>query len=171
MKRKVAIILLLVVLTAIGYLGFSIYSEFQQKQAIQERISDLPEFTLTNLEGEQVESGGMVEQKPLILTYFNTECRFCKAEIASIKEHELIQERAAIFLLSDEPENILKEFARTMKLDSLQAVQVFRDSSREVKNLFGVNGVPYTFVYDANGKLLEKFKGETRAGVLYDLIK
>lgn len=88
-----------------------------------------------------------------------------------MKEHNLLQQSASIWLVSDEPANILTEFASAFKLDSLQSIQVLQDVNKEVKQLFGVEGVPNTFVYGKDGTLLKSFKGETKAEVLYQLIK
>jgi len=80
MKRKLAIYFLFVVLGAIGYLGFSIYDELRQKQEIEERIDQLPEFVGVNLEGKAVRRNTLIGETPVILTYFNTGCEFCQAE-------------------------------------------------------------------------------------------
>lgn len=170
MKRKIVFIILLVVLAMISYLGFSIYEQLQEKQAVEERIAALPQFLVADLNGNEFSSEN-VKRASLILTYFNTGCEFCKAEIRGMKEHELLQQSTSIWLVSDEPKNILKEFAATFELDSLQSIQVLRDKNQEVRKMFGVKGVPNTFVYSENGKLLKSFKGETKAEVLYKLIK
>lgn len=170
MRRKLAFIFLLLVLAMIGYLGFSIYGQLQEKQAVEERIAALPQFLVADLKGNEFSSEN-VKQASLILTYFNTGCEFCKAEIRSMKEHELLQQSTSIWLVSDEPDTVLKDFAATFELDSLQSIQVLRDKNQEVRKMFGVKGVPNTFVYSENGKLLKSFKGETKAEVLYKLIK
>lgn len=170
MKRKIVFIILLVVLAMISYLGFSIYEQLQEKQVVEERIAALPQFLVADLKGNEFSSEN-VKQASLILTYFNTGCEFCKAEIRSMKEHELLQQSTSIWLVSDEPDTVLKDFAATFELDSLQSIQVLRDKNQEVRKMFGVKGVPNTFVYSENGKLLKSFKGETKAEVLYKLIK
>lgn len=170
-KRKLAFIFLLFVLGAIGYLGFSIYEELQAKQDLKKRIVELPDFSVVNLKGEKFLSPEFSEQSFLVLTYFNTGCQFCQAEISSISHHKNLQQQADIYLISDESKAVLKQFANDFKLDSLQAIQVLRDSSKQVKELFGITGVPTTFVYDRDGKLRKSFKGETKAEILYELVK
>jgi len=158
-----------IVFGAIGYLGFSIYTQLREKQEIEKRIAILPEFSAADLEGNIVNTEG-IKNSSLVFTYFNTGCEFCKAGIRSMKEHELLQQSAFIWLVSDEPKNVLKEFAKAFELDSLQSMMVLHDSTREIKELFAVKGVPNIFVYQS-GKLLKNFKGETKAEVLYELIK
>lgn len=171
MKRKLAFILLLMVLSAIGFLGYSIYNRLEEKEAIAERIATLPEFSLANLEGEIVQSKNPAKKASLILTYFNTECHFCQGEIRSMQQHEPLQDQAIIYLVSDEPFDVLKQFSKEFKLDSLQTIQILWDGNRKVKELLGITGVPSTFVYDADGHLIKSFKGETKAEVLYELVK
>jgi peroxiredoxin len=170
-KRKLAFIFLLFVVGAIGYLGFSIYDQLQEKQAVKERIAQLPEFSTVDLDGRAIQNDGIIREAPLILTYFNTGCEYCRAEIRSIQNHKSLQERAMIYLISDEPAKVLKQFSSEFELDSLQKIKVLQDSTAEVKELFGVKGVPNTFVYNRDGKLLKSFEGETKAEILYKLVK
>lgn len=171
MKRKLAFLFLFVVLGAIGSLGYSIYDRLQEKKAIEKRIASLPEFSVASLNGEISQTTNAAREAPLILTYFNTGCDFCKAEIRSIKQHRGLQGQSIVYLISDEPSNVLKQFAEEFKLDSLQSIQILQDSTQEVKKLFGITGVPSTFVYGEDGILLKNFKGETKAEVIYRLLK
>jgi peroxiredoxin len=171
MKRKLAFVFLLMVLGAIGYLGFTIYKELQAKQALEKRIAELPDFSAPILNGEILHSDTFSKQSPLILTYFNTKCQFCQAEIRSIRQHKNLQAQADIYLISDESPNALKQFADEFELDSLKHISVLQDSTKQLKELFGVTGVPTTFVYNNDGKLLKNFKGETKAEALYKLVK
>ena len=171
MIRKLAFIFLFIILGAIGYLGYSIFTELQEKQAVQERIVHLPAFSAVSLEGQTVQSEDIAASRPIILTYFNTGCNFCRAEITSMRKHQKLQKVVNIYLVSDEPSNILRKFASEFQLDSLNTIQVLQDPSEKVKELFGVKGVPSTFVYDQKGKLVKNFQGETRAEVLYKLIR
>ncbi|WP_138432188.1 peroxiredoxin family protein [Fodinibius saliphilus] len=171
MKRKIALAFLLLVMGAIGYLGFSIYEELEQKQRVKERISQLPSFSLATLGGKTIHSEKNSGQIPVIITYFNTECEYCRAEINSMKGHQALQEKAHIYLVSNEPLEKLEAFSSSFGLDSLSAIQILRDTQGEVKELFGVKGVPNTFVYDEDRKLLKNFKGETKAEVLYGSVR
>ncbi len=171
MIRKLAFVLLILVLGAIGFLGFSIYGQLQEKQAVKERIATLPEFSVVGLDGETVRSNDAAGQSPLVLTYFNTGCKFCKAEIRSMQQHKNLREISNIYLVSDEQPVVLKRFAKDFKLDSLKTVRVLYDSSKQVKKLFGIRGVPTTFVYNEDDKLLKSFKGETKAELVYELVK
>lgn len=157
MKRKLAFTFLMVVLFAIGFLGFFIYGALQQEQLIQERISKLPSFSLATIGGQIVSSQQNSVRIPIIITYFNTECEYCRAEIKSVKGHQALLENAKIYLVSNEPLERLKLFSTSFGLDSLASIQVLRDSRGEIKGLFGVKGVPNTFVYDEKRHLLKKY--------------
>ena len=168
MIRKLAFILLAIVLAAIGFLGYSIYDRLEEEQAITERIASLPEFSAVTLDGEMIQMPGAAKGSPLILTYINTDCKFCRAEIQSIRRHKDLQEKSTIYLVSDEPTSVLKHFAEDAELDSLRNILVLQDSDQQIKRIFGIVGVPSTFVYGIDGTLLQSFKGETKAEVLYD---
>src|SRR5699024_6478563 len=118
-----------------------------------------------------VNSSEITKKSAVIITYFSTECPFCRAEIKSMINHELLLDNANIYLISGESIKALNQFAKTFSLDSLQAIQILHDSKSRAKKLFGVNGVPHTFVYGKQGKLLKQFEGETTANLLFGLIK
>src|SRR5699024_1991008 len=84
---------------------------------------------------------------------------------------QAVTKKAVIYLVSNEPVDSLRKFVHDFKLDSLQTITVFHDPKNSVRNLFGVPGVPNSFVYDTAGKLIANFKGETKAEVMYQLVK
>ncbi len=168
MLRKLAYLFLIVVIGCIAYLSFSIYKNIQRKQAIEERIAMVPEFSLQNLKGKTMLLNSRERKTPLILTYFDTDCHFCQNEVRSMKQHERLKKNVVIYLISGEPADSLKQFKRVFELKS---IQILKDSALKAKEWFGVRGVPTTFVYGKEGTLLKYFEGETKASTLYQLIK
>jgi len=171
MMRKLAFVFLFLVVGAICYLGISISKKLQTKQAIQKRIKELPAFSLSNIDGNIFHSIGKKGTRPLIFIYFKTGCHFCQDEIQSIRMHQALQRHSIICLISDQPGDTLKQFTDDFKLDSLKNVQILCDKDGRIKHLFGVHGVPSTFLYATDGHLIKSFKGETDAEVLYQLVE
>lgn len=73
-------------------------------------------------------------------------------------------------LVSDEPKRRLQLYAHSIDLDTAM-VEVVWGSAGVIKNLYAVESVPVTFVYGKDSLLIETFKGETKADLLYELIK
>lgn len=170
MKRKLAFVFFLVVLAAIGFLGYSIYEQLARQQAVERRIATLPELVLETVEGKRFSSRERPNSLPTVITYFKTDCPYCKAEITDMKRHPGLLNATRIALISNEPIDLLKRFNREFGLNEYRNIVVCRDSSRSVMELFGVKGVPATFVYTVEGNLIDSFQGETKADLLYRVI-
>jgi peroxiredoxin len=171
MIRKLVFLLIIVVLGFIGYLGDSIYNNWQTRKAVEKRIASLPAFSASCLNGEMKTVGQVPLNRPIVITYFQTWCPFCQDEIQSMANNKKLQKQAAIYLISDQPMDSLVRFRRSFKLDSLQNIHVWRDRNHKVRKLFGIRGIPSTFVYGTDGRLLESYEGETKADVFYQLLK
>lgn len=167
MKKIMAYIIVGVVLSTIGVLGYYIYQKFLESEQVRERIAVLPELSAAPVIFASADS---FPPRPVIINYFNTLCQFCQAEIQSIQEHPNLSKQARILLISDEPKRRLQLYARSIGLDTTM-VEVAWDSSGTIKNLYGVESVPVTFVYGKDSLLIESFKGETKADLLYELVE
>lgn len=169
MKKAVALIMVVIVLLTIGVLGIAIYNKMLKAEEISERITELSNFELNRLyKGNDSEL--TKTNHSTILTYFHTECSYCQSEIKNIQAHETLTESARIVLVSDEPHSVIRSFIQDFDIDTTK-FEIVWDKEGILKNHFGVSSVPATFVYGADSLLIERFKGETKADVLYELIK
>lgn len=167
MKKVAAYIIVGIVLSTIGVLGYHIYQKYLESEKVRARIAVLPELSVVPVNFAPVDS---LPLRPMIINYFNTRCRFCQAEIQSIQEHPNLSKKARVLLISDEPQRRIQLYARSIGLDTTM-VEVAWDSAGAIKNLYGVESVPVTFIYGKDSLLIERFKGETKADLLYELIK
>tara|TARA_R110002124_G_scaffold280490_1_gene453764 strand:+ start:3138 stop:3647 length:510 start_codon:yes stop_codon:yes gene_type:complete len=169
MKKAIAYIMVVVVLLTIGGLGFAIYNKMLKAEEISERIRELRNFELNRLyKGNDSELSKT--SYSTILTYFHTECRFCQSEIKDMQTHESLSQSAEIVLVSDESQSVIRSFVQNFDIDTTK-FKIVLDKEQTIKQHFGVSSVPVTFVYDRDSLLIQSFKGETKASVLYDLIK
>lgn len=167
MKKAIAYIMVVIVLSFIGILGFAMYNKMLEAEVVRERIAKLPYETITAVSQNLADS---LLSRPVIINYFNTECRFCQAEIRSMQEHVELQTEAKLILVSDEPPNILDSFINRFEIDTT-ILHVEWDSDGLIREYFGVRAVPATFVYGTDSLLVNSFKGETKAELLYELIQ
>ncbi|MDX1639402.1 MAG: redoxin domain-containing protein [Balneolaceae bacterium] len=171
MKKKLAQIFLILVLVAIGVLGYSISKQLDLEEVIEQRITSLPEFELQTMEGEIWNSNVVADSLALIVNFFNTECPFCNAEIRSIVNHHQLGNVTNVILISDQSLEVLRRFRNNYQLENVTGIRIMRDSTGSVKELFGVKGVPTTFVYSIEKDLISSIKGEIKAEVLYKLVR
>ncbi|MTI89026.1 MAG: redoxin domain-containing protein [Balneolaceae bacterium] len=167
MKKIIAQIVIALVLVTIGGLGYLMYNKFAEAEKVRKRIATLPQLELVSLLSNHTDSAKV---QPVIINYFNSKCQFCLSEIQSIQQHKNLRKEAKVLFISDESKRRLEVFSRSFGLDTSR-VEVAWDSTGLVKKTFGVEQVPVTFVYRADRSLIKSFKGETKAEVLYELIK
>lgn len=167
MKKAIAYIMVAGVLITIGVLGYIMYNKFLDAEKVRKRIAELPDLALAPITIAATDS---FPARPVVINYFNSKCRFCQSEIQSIQEHPNLSKQARILLVSDESKRRIQLFTQSIGLDTAM-VEVAWDSSGSVKRFLGVKGVPTTFVYGKDSLLVEIFKGETKADLLYDLIE
>lgn len=117
-------------------------------------LSPPPEFTLEDLNGKNVNLGMLLKEKRLVLVNFwATWCDPCKAEIPDLIE---LQERhkgegfTVLGISSGEPLARVASFAKHTGIN----YPVLLDTEQDVTRLYGVLGVPTSFLYDSEGKLL-----------------
>lgn len=167
MKRILAAGLVVIVLGAIVFLGYRIYQMVTAKQAIAERIATLPAFELTSLDGRSVRHHDLSPEKPVVLVFFGTTCPFCQSEAKSIRRHEALRAAAQVLMISHEREAVLTPFVKEHGFHQETGVQVLRDAEGKMAAAFGVSTVPNTFIYDADRRLLQHFKGEASSEAIY----
>jgi len=80
-------------------------------------------------------------------------------EADNIREAEVLRTQVAIKLISTEPSDTLRAFAARYGLDTLPNVQLLTDPNHANYLTFGATSTPTSFLYDAEGALIEKFSG------------
>ncbi len=119
-------------------------------------ISQLPEMQLTDMEGKTL-SLNSFKGKKLFVNLWATWCPPCRAELPSIESlaSKVGEDENAFVLLSlDENFDVAKKFAK----DNNLTLPVYYPA-QNLPPLFNVNGIPVTFIFDENGKLLKQNNG------------
>jgi cytochrome c biogenesis protein CcmG, thiol:disulfide interchange protein DsbE len=102
--------------------------------------------------------------KPALINFWASWCAPCKQEAPELRRFaEQIRHRATLVGVdwNDRAEN-----ARAFIAESDWRYPVLRDSSGEVGNAYGLNGLPTTFVLDSSGQIVQKLQGPQTASSL-----
>ena len=102
--------------------------------------------------------------KPALINFWASWCGPCKQEAPELRRFaEQIGHRATLVGVdwNDRPEN-----ARAFIAQSDWRYSVLRDSSGDVGNAYGLNGLPTTFVLDPSGDIVQKLQGPQTASSL-----
>lgn len=108
-------------------------------------------FALTDLQGKSWTLGSL-RGKVVLVNFWATWCPPCRKEMPDLETlYERFKDKGFVILaISDEEQNKVQPF---IKERSIQ-YPVLLDSGRKVNDLFEVEGIPKSFVYDRDGKLV-----------------
>lgn len=143
---------LLPILILVAFLGCS----RQQKPAAEGNPA--PDFTLNTLNGELVKLSDLKGQV-VIVNFWATWCPPCREEIPSMMKLNAAMAGKPFRMLCvsiDEGGKVaVEEFFRKSGF----SLPVLMDSDKRVGKLYGITGVPETFVIDKRGVILKKVVG------------
>ena len=109
------------------------------------------DFTLTELGGK---TWTLKEQrgKVVVLNFWATWCPPCRKEMPDLETlyHQFKEQGLVILAISDEDAGKVRPFIAQQKV----TYPILLDPGRKVNELFQIEGIPKTFVYDRNGKLV-----------------
>ncbi|MCF6347539.1 MAG: redoxin domain-containing protein [Flavobacteriaceae bacterium] len=162
MKKQLKIIIGIVLISIIGYLGFSIGNKLNHKKEVAERIKTIPEFSFKTLNGEAFTQNEVSETLPKLFIYFNSECEFCHAEAKQIQESIEQLKNVQLLLVSFEESEGIKAFAEKYHLVNYENIIFLEDSSLLFAELFDAKSIPFMVLYSKENQLIQKFKGATK---------
>jgi cytochrome oxidase Cu insertion factor (SCO1/SenC/PrrC family) len=168
MKKKIIISFLIVaVISVLTFLGYSIVNKAAAKKEVAARLEHIPDFSFTTVDNEEFSNSHLQENLNTIFIYFNSTCDFCQYEAQSISENLDRFDNVQFIFVSEEPKDIIKEFSRTYQLDNKEQITFLHDSLDTFSDRFDATSIPYLLIYDTNGKLIKKHKGQLNAnGIL-----
>jgi peroxiredoxin len=112
---------------------------------------DQADFTLAELGGK---TWTLKEQrgKVVVLNFWATWCPPCRKEMPDLERlYQQFKDQGLVILaISDEDAGKVKPFIAQQKV----TYPILLDPGRKVNELFQIEGIPKTFVYDRNGKLV-----------------
>jgi peroxiredoxin len=109
------------------------------------------DFTLTELNGKTWTLKEL-RGKVVLVNFWATWCPPCRKEMPDLETlYEQFKDQGLVILaISDEDEGKVKPFIAEQKV----TYPILLDPGRKVNELFEIEGIPKTFVYDRSGKLV-----------------
>lgn len=167
MRRTIFFLFCVGIFGAIAWLSLSVLSIVSERKAVSERVQFLPSTTWTSLNGHHISVNETTKQGTILL-FFTTTCPFCRTEIEDLINDidRFIDTR--IVLLSGEPQASLAEYATELGINGVGNIEVVVDEGHSLASHFGIERVPTTFVYSADGRLLDRFDGMVHPKILFE---
>ncbi|WP_055108837.1 TlpA family protein disulfide reductase [Paenibacillus ihumii] len=155
-----AVITLLLGLFAIGAIGTIIASSKDDKQTEKARLvigKSAPDFEVTNTHGDKVALSDY-RGKVVVLNFWASWCGPCVKEMPLINEvYQSDQaDLAVLFVNAGESKGTVNEFLAENDFD----FPVMIDVTGKVAGLYGIVGLPVTYIIDKQGNLHQSIVGE-----------
>jgi peroxiredoxin len=111
-----------------------------------------PEFTVKDLEGNEVSLASYKDKDAVILDFWSTWCGPCTAALPIISKvaGEFADKNVTFYAVNvGESPDVIKEFLTESKLN----VPVLLDEDSSISELYGVSGIPQTVLIDKTGRI------------------
>ncbi|MFZ0800544.1 MAG: TlpA disulfide reductase family protein [Terriglobales bacterium] len=127
------------------------YKAAMAKLVADDQRRQQADFTLADLQGKTWELKSL-HGKVVLVNFWATWCPPCRKEMPDLEAlHQRFQDQGFVILaISDEEQDKVRPFIAEYKI----SYPVLLDPGRKVNDLFQVEGIPKSFVYDRDGKLV-----------------
>ena len=166
MKKDLKILIGIIILLAIGYVGYSYYTN---TYAVKD-YTILPEFTLKDLNGDSFTRENMPTDKVKIIIYYNGECEHCQYQAKQIQESIDSFNDVQLLFISYQETELIKEFATSYNFLERQNITFLEDKRLDLVSTFNIKAFPFILIYSPENKLIEKFEGPTEIEKIVSII-
>lgn len=151
-----AIALLAVCTVALTWRAKKLEASLRERGETSELVGKAaPDFALPSLDGQRVALADFHGKKKLVVSFWASWCGPCRTEMPMLEEfyrkHRQDADKFELVAISvDEERADAEEFAMKMKIP----FPVLLDPRSRTAGEYGVEGIPYLFVIDENGRVL-----------------
>jgi peroxiredoxin len=163
--------LLIFVLGLLGFFGFKIGSKIGEKKKVAEVLETLPDFSFQTLDGVEFTNNSLIRNQYSVLIYFNSECNFCQHEAQSISDNLEKFKDVEFLFVSTESSGTIQQFSQQYNLDNKKTITFLHDYLDTFSSRFDATSIPYLLIYNKEGQLIKRHKGQLNAGGILKAIQ
>lgn len=162
MKKTLKILIPILILSLLSFMGYNVVNKINHKKQVAENIKKIPNFSYLSIENKAFTNENLIQNKPTLFIYFNSECDFCNHEAEMVQQNmEQLKEIQVVFI-SYEPVEKIKQFATKFNLLHHANISFLSDSKISFATTFDVKSMPCLVLYDKDKNLIEKIKGQIK---------
>jgi len=133
-------------------------------------IAEVPEFCLSKVVDSLLFcSTQFTKDKPVVLMYVHPECDYCHAKAQQLSQKTIQVEGIQWAMVSYAERDNLKKFIETYHLDDIPSVEVLSDAEFSLYNRLKVAGIPSSYIYNRQHRLVAVKQGGTKLETIVQL--
>jgi peroxiredoxin len=171
MRKVMAILLVLLLLSGLGYLVAGIIKTNKFKNEATAKTQLLPTLDFKQLSGKRFGNDSLPAGQPTVVYYYSPDCEHCQYEAGEIQKNLAQFQRATLVMVSTADSAAVAKFAAQYGLAKQPNIHFLLDSKGAFYKTFGTALVPSFFVYNGQHELVQKFAGETKIDAITKLIQ
>lgn len=165
MRKTIIVALVGFTIGASAWLLTKTYHQINQKQQVSLRSQYLPPVRLLGLDSTcfVVET----KQQPTVIFYFDPNCEHCQNEAQALVKQCKDFSNVQLIWVSTEKMELIRQFEQQYHLQRVfPFLKIAQIKLEDANKQFGFRIVPTILIYNAKGKLLKKYVGETKIEAL-----
>lgn len=169
MNKKVVLFLLCAIISLI--IGLIIYFKFFKISNSYNLVPGvIPSYEFLSTDGVLV-SIDTLSADNIIIVFFSKDCMLCEHQGKDLARNSTLFGGSKILFVTIESFQSAIEYSNTHRLDAIPNYYCLYDITTMSPNVFGVNSMPTTILYDSERELIESFRGEVNANKIYATIQ
>jgi thiol-disulfide isomerase/thioredoxin len=165
MKKKILFItLLLSVVGLVAWISTKISGRIQHKKQVAIQLKTLPmKVKSLGLDSGMVNLEQFVENKPVVIFFFDPDCEHCQSEAQVVKKNAEAFAGVQLLWVSMAQFYRLRAFEHKYGLEkTIPNLRIAQISPQEADQQFGFRTVPTILIYNAEHQLTKQYVGETK---------
>jgi peroxiredoxin len=162
MKKYVLYGFLLCLAGAFTFMAWRTARVLHAQTVAERQRARLPDFHFTNLSGAPLRASDLPPARSTLVIHYHPECQYCQYEAEALRRHAGELSATNVLMVGQVSAQEAEMFAQAYALIGWDNVFWALDPDRRFHEWFGTRAFPAIFIYDAQGKLIRHFRGETK---------
>jgi hypothetical protein len=161
-KKFGIIILSITIAFAIGWMVYSSITTIKHKGKLKEFTQSVPDIIYIDLDSANQSLKTNINNQPLAIIYFNSDCDICIEEAVEIYNHRNDLAEIQLLFISLQNLSSIRLFADSTGLSQMPNVFLGKIDDHVVDHILSIRSTPQVFIYNKAGELTKQFIGQTK---------
>ena len=161
-KKFGIIVLSIIIALAIGWMVYSSITTIKHKENLKEFTQSVPDIIYIDLDSANQSLKTNINNQPLAIIYFNSDCDICIEEAAEIYNHRNNLAEIKLLFISTQYLSSIRQFADSTGLSQMPNVVLGKIDDHVSDHLLSIRSTPQVFIYNIEGELTKQFIGKTK---------